>query len=167
MGRLRTKVLELTFAPKPNPRVKAQIWGPRAIPVEFHTPVLVIRPSQGWLLSEAKGPLFLQTAHQQVWNPLEARSHIQPSPEFIGCWTGLCLPCPSPPTHTHLPPSGTWICICSSKILHPHLSSHSALEVNIIKYILILKYSVSILVRIKSAFVICKKKSELTTQVWG
>lgn len=57
--------------------------------------------------------------------------------------------------------------MCSSKILHPHLSSHSALEVNIIKYILILKYSVSILVRIKSAFVICKKKSELTTQVWG
>lgn len=66
------------------------------------------------------------------------------SPEFSRCWTGLCSPCPSAPTHTHHP-NGTWICMCSSKILHPHLLSHSALEVNIIKYSLILKYRVSIL----------------------
>lgn len=49
-----------------------------------------------------------------------------------------------------------------NKILHSHLSSHSALEVNSTKYILILKYSVSILQCIsKVLFVPCKKESEL------
>lgn len=66
MGGLGAKVLELTFAPKPNPRVKAQTWGPHTIPVEFHTPELAIRPGQGWLLSAAKRPLFPETARRQA-----------------------------------------------------------------------------------------------------
>lgn len=60
--------------------------------------------------------------------------------------------------------------MCSSKaciFIFP-ATQPSALEVNIIKYVLILKYSVSILGSIKSAFFVRKKKSELT-QVpgWG
>lgn len=72
--------------------------------------------------------------------------------------------------HPHLAPNNTWICMCSSKaciFIFP-ATQPSALEVNIIKYVLILKYSVSILGSIKSAFFVRKKKSELT-QVpgWG
>lgn len=51
----------------------------------------------------------------------------------------LALPF-SPPTHTYHPTVPEFLCV--AKILHPQLSSHSALEVNIIKYTLILKYSV-------------------------
>lgn len=40
-----------------------------------------------------------------------------------------------------MPPHSTWIPVCGYKALQAHLSSRSALEVSITKYILILKYS--------------------------
>lgn len=145
MGRLGTEALEHIVFPKPSPRAKAQTWAPCAILMGFHTPELVIRSGQGQLSSAAKGPFFPQIARRgsRCQNPLEAHSQIQLSPEFIGCWTCLRLPCPSLPTHTYHPTVPEFL--CAAKILHPQLSSHSALEVNIIKYTLILKYSVSIL----------------------
>lgn len=71
--------------------------------------------------------------------------------------------------HPHLPPNNTWICMCSSKaciFIFP-ATQPSALEVNIIKYTLILKYSVSILVSIKSAFFKCKKSELTQVPGWG
>ena len=72
--------------------------------------------------------------------------HVLESNLHLSSWAcGLASACPAllpPPT----PSARQYLNLCvQPRILHPQLSSRSALEVNIVKYILILKYSVSIL----------------------
>lgn len=74
-------------------------------------------------------------------------------------WPPLALPF-SP--HSHPPALQHLNLYMQPQTLHPQLSSHSALEVNIIKYIDSKIQCQYFTVCIKSAFVTCKKESELT-----
>lgn len=91
--------------------------------------------SAGWTGQGTVEPLPTAHAKQPSAGLPESHPQIQPSPEFIRWWASL-------PPDSHLPlatPGGT----CSSPG-PPHFPCHSALEVNIIKYILILKDSLRI-----------------------
>lgn len=159
MVKLGAKALK-HCGPKPNPGAKAQTRAPR-LSWRSSTLRAGLRPRRGSLQPRDPSSPRRRTDNPDAgvhWKHiLESNLHLSSSACGLASTCPAFLPTLTPPARQYLNP------YMQPQILHPQLSSHSALEVNIIKYILILKYSVSILqyvskVRLSHG----KKESELT-----